>query len=149
MSSYEFALLGSILPVQRAELACAIADTVADFGLSIGEDVVIHDAESVVGRDKAAACVAAYFGNPSHVDADIVEHIARESVPIIPTIGATDDFNTYIPEFLQALNGHRRRSDDLSMTELTSTMLEAVGLLRRQRRVFISYRRVEARTAAF
>src|SRR3546814_16006263 len=35
------------------------------------------------------------------------------------------------------------------MTELASTMLECVGLLRRQRRVFVSYRRVESRAAAF
>src|SRR3546814_17543411 len=34
------------------------------------------------------------------------------------------------------------------MTELASTMLECVGLLRRQRRVFVSYRRVESRAAA-
>ena len=148
MSAYEFALLGSILPSQRAALACAIADTVADFGLSIGEDVIIHDAESVVGRNKSAACVAIYYGNPGHVDADIVKRIGRESVPIIPTIGPTENFNTHIPDFLQALNGHRRRNDDIAMTELTSAMLEAVGLLRRQRRAFITYRRVEARTAA-
>src|SRR3546814_16773733 len=34
------------------------------------------------------------------------------------------------------------------MTGLASTMLECVGLLRRQRRVFVSYRRVESRAAA-
>lgn len=34
------------------------------------------------------------------------------------------------------------------MTELAAAMLECVGLLRRQRRVFVSYRRVEARAAA-
>src|SRR3546814_2597055 len=34
------------------------------------------------------------------------------------------------------------------MTERASTMLECVGLLRRQRRVFVSYRRVESRETA-
>ena len=148
MSTYEFAILGSILPSQRTILVRAIKETVANFNLSIGQDVTIHNAESILERDKSAAFVATYFGNTDHVDADKVEHIAQESVPIIPTVGPTDDFKTHIPDFLQFLNGHRRRHDDTSMTELTSAMLEAVGLLRRQRRIFISYRRVESQTAA-
>src|SRR3546814_7207947 len=46
------------------------------------------------------------------------------------------------------LDGLTRRADDPNMTELASTMLECVGLLRRQRRVFVSYQRVESRAAA-
>ena len=148
MSAYEFAVLGLILPSQRAALVRAIEETVTDFGLRIGEDVTIYDAESIAGRDKSAAFVATYFGSPGHVDANVVEQITQENVPIIPTIGPEDDFKAHIPNVLQALNGHRRRYDDPAMTELTSVMLEAVGLLRRQRRVFISYRRTESGTAA-
>ena len=148
MSAYEFGVLGLILPCQRAALVHAIEETVTDFGLRIGQDVSFYDAENVAARDKAAAFVATYFGNPAHVDAEIVEQITQENVPIIPTVGPTDDFNANVPEVLRALNGHRRRHDDTAMTELTSVMLEAVGLLRRQRRVFISYRRAESRTAA-
>ena len=148
MSAYEFAILGSIDPYQRARLRCAIADMVADFGLSIGDEVAIHDAKSVLKRNKSAPFVAAYFGHPKHVDADIMKNIAGDSVPIIPTIGPTENFETHVPDFLQPLSGHRRRGDDPYMTELTAAMFEAVGLLRRQRRLFISYRRVESRGAA-
>lgn len=148
MSAYEFAVLGLILPCQRAALLHAIEETVTDFGLRIGQDVTFYDSESIAGRDKSAAFVATYFGSPAQVDADIVEQITQENVPIIPTVGPADDFNANVPDVLQALNGHRRRRDDTAMTELTSVMLEAVGLLRRQRRVFISYRRAESRTAA-
>ena len=148
MSTYEFAFLGLVLPCQRAALVRAIEEAVTDFGLCIGKDVAFYDAESIAERDKSAAFVAAYFGSPGYVDADIVKKITQENVPIIPTVGPEGDFNTHIPDFLQALNGHRRRHDDPAMTELTSAMLEAVGLLRRQRRVFISYRRAESRIAA-
>ncbi len=148
MSTYEFAILGWIFPRKRDLIVSAIEKSVTDFGLVIGQDVIIHDAKSVLERDKSAAFVAVYIGDSCHFDAEIVEQLLQESVPIIPTLGPKDDFNTHIPEFLQVLNVHRRRHDDPSMTELTSAMLEAVGLLRRQRRVFISYRRVESQTAA-
>src|SRR3546814_189948 len=74
--------------------------------------------------------------------------LIRASAPIIPTIAAGADFNAQIPQCLQPINGLTRRADDPNMTELASTMLECVGLLRRQRRVFVSYRRVESRAAA-
>ena len=148
MSAYEFAVLGLILPCQREALLHAIEATVTDFGLCIGQDVTFYDSESITERDKSAAFVATYFGSPAQVDTDIVEQLTQENVPIIPTVGPTDDFNANIPGILQALNGHRQRHDDTAMTELTSVMLGAVGLLRRQRRVFISYRRAESRAAA-
>src|SRR3546814_5081949 len=49
---------------------------------------------------------------------------------------------------MQGANGLRRRADDAEMRELASCLLECVGLLRQQRRVFVSYRRVESRSAA-
>ncbi len=148
LSIYEFAILGSISPPQRATLVRTIEEAVAEFDLYIGQDVTVHNAESIQERDKSAAFVATYFGNTDHIDTDILQQLVQESAPIIPTVGLADDFKTHIPDFLQVLNAHRLRQNDLSMTELTSAMLEAVGLLRRQRRAFISYRRVESQTAA-
>ena len=148
MSAYELGVFGSVSPLQRRVLACTIESMVGDFGLVLGEDVVIHDAASIVKRDKRAAFAAVYFGGPDRPEADVVREMARQSVPIIPTVGPAHDFATYLPDFLQASNGLRRRHDDPEMTELAAAMLECVGLLRWQRRVFVSYRRVESRAAA-
>ena len=148
MSVYEFGVFGSVSPPEREILKCTIENMVADFGLVLGKDIAIYDAVNIARRDKSAAFAAAYFGSLGHAEADVAQEIVRESAPIIPTIGSTDSFETHIPDFLQALNGLRRRNEDLAMTELASAMLESVGLLRRQRRVFVSYRRVESRAAA-
>ncbi|MDE0034003.1 MAG: toll/interleukin-1 receptor domain-containing protein [Deltaproteobacteria bacterium] len=148
MNIYEFGILGTFSSAQRDALAASIEEMITEFSLSLGEHVTIHDSASIAGRDKSAAFVAAYFGNPDHVDADIVKDIVHDNAPIIPTLAPTDNFDTHIPAFLQTLNGLRRRDDDPTLTELTSAMLEAVGLLRRQRRVFVSYRRVESQSAA-
>jgi hypothetical protein len=69
-------------------------------------------------------------------------------MPVIPAVGVSDGFGNEIPEILRSANGLRLRQDDPELTELAVALLECVGLLRRQRRVFVSYRRVESRSAA-
>lgn len=148
MSVYELAILGSVAPSQRDLLATTIKRMVGDFGLALQAEVILHDGTSIVDRDRRAAFAAAYFGGPNYGDEDAAREVVRTSAPIIPTIGPGGDFVTHVPEFLRASNGLRLRHEDSDMTELASALLECVGLLRRQRRVFVSYRRVESRAAA-
>jgi hypothetical protein len=110
--------------------------------------VILHDGATVKRRDKHAAFAAAYFGGTRHVDVGVARDVVRTSMPIIPTIRRPADFGTQIPDFLQSSNGLCLRADDPQMRELAVALLECVGLLRRQRRVFVSYRRVESRAAA-
>lgn len=148
MSMYELAVFGSVSPLERKTLASTIERMVGDFGLALGAEVIVHDGASIAERDMHAAFTAVYFGGPDHAEADVAREILRTSAPIIPTIGPAGDFATHVPDFLQSSNGLRCRHDDPEMAELASAMLECVGLLRRQRRVFVSYRRVESRAAA-
>lgn len=148
MSLYELALLGNLSDADRSRLSATLAEMVADFGLTIGNDVILHDAASVTGRDKHAAFAAVYFGGPSQAHGAVAAELLRASAPVIPTIDAASDFAAQIPQSLHASNGLRRRRDDPAMTELAVALLECVGLLRRQRRVFVSYRRIESRAAA-
>lgn len=121
---------------------------IEDFGLIFGQDVVVHDGDSVAGRDKRVAFAAVFFGGADCADVEMAELLMRESAPLIPTVAADGDFGRDIPVFLQSANGLKRREDDPDLAELTAALLECVGLLRRQRRVFVSYRRVESRVAA-
>jgi hypothetical protein len=148
MSIYELAILGAASPTDREILSKTIAQAVAGFGLSIGNDVVLHDGASVKTRNKKAAFAAAYFGGTNPPDQDAAKEVVTASAPVIPTVAFASDFMAEIPDFLRFANGSRRRSDDPQMAGLAAAMLECVGLLRPQRRVFVSYRRVEARDAA-
>ena len=121
---------------------------VADFGLIVGQDLLIHDANSVDSRNPHSPFAAVYFGNPNKDDEPLVRKMALHSIPIIPTIGPTGDGHDELPNFLRHLNILRRRDDDPNMTALVSALLESIGLLRHQRRVFLSYRRTEAHAAA-
>jgi hypothetical protein len=148
MSLYELAILGDATPDERIRLTNTLSELIDDFGLVVGEDVLVHDGITVVGRDKGAAFAAAYFGGDGQADIEAAQELMRNSAPVIPTVSTDDDFGRCIPGFLQATNGSRRRSEDPGMTELAAALLECVGLMRRQRRVFVSYRRIESRAAA-
>jgi hypothetical protein len=148
VSVYELGILGEVSGAEREALSNTIGRMVSEFGLTIGAEVILHGGATVRNRDKHAAFAAAYFGGPGQLDIEVAREVARSSVPIIPTVGPSGDFGTHVPEFLRAANGLRRRTDDPDLTELAVALLECVGLLRRQRRVFVSYRRIESRTAA-
>ena len=145
---YELAILGCPPEAARARIVRTIQDMVADFGLVVGHDLLIHDANSLDSRNPHSPFAAVYFGNPNKDDEPVVRNLTRFSIPIIPTIGPTSDSHDELPIFLQHLNILRRRDDDPNMTTLVSALLESIGLLRPQRRVFLSYRRTEAHAAA-
>ena len=148
MSLYELAILGRATPDETAILTATLRGMIEDFGLAIGENVRIFDGTNVAARDKHAAFAAVYFASDDPVDLDVTHEVVRSSAPVIPTVAAVSDFGRQVPIFLQSANGLRRRNDDPAMAELASALLECVGLLRKQRRVFVSYRRTESRAAA-
>jgi len=148
MGLYELAILGSVSPDDRATLTSTIGAMTKEFGLALDVDILIHDGTAARRRDAGAAFAAVYFGGEPPGDLDVTRSLVAASAPVIPTIAADGNFSEQIPEFLQSANGLKRREDDPKMTELAAALLECIGLLRRQRRIFVSYRRVESRTAA-
>lgn len=118
------------------------------FSLNVGVDVRFHDACSIHLRDRHSAFAAVYFSGAEPSDLGVISDLCRHSMPVIPAIRVGGSFGNEIPEPLRNANGLRLRADDPELTELAVALLECVGLLRRQRRVFVSYRRIESRFAA-
>jgi TIR domain len=148
VSTYEIGLLGDITNADRDILVATVARLISDFDLVAGRDVMIRTGDSFDEREGHLATAAAYFGGVLQADQELARRAFVSSLPVIPTIPVAGDFGALVPAFLQGANGLRRRSDDPEMVELAVALLECVGLLRRQRRVFVSYRRVESRNAA-
>ena len=84
MSIYELAILGAVTPGDRATLTATLADIVSDFGLTLGDDVVVHNADTLSGRHKPAAFACAYFGGNAQQDLEAAQELIRASAPIIP-----------------------------------------------------------------
>lgn len=148
MSVYEIGILGNLRQTDREALSTTLAELVEEFGLTVGTEVRIRVAGEVRERNRHAAFVAAYFGAAEQVDVELARELVRASAPVIPVIGVADDFAACVPHFLAHANASRRRSGDTRLSELAAVLLECIGLLRRQRRVFVSYRRIESRAAA-
>jgi TIR domain len=145
---YEIGLLGSVSSADRSTLLNTISSLVSDFQLTIGPGVMLRVNEDFDARDRHAATAAVYFGGAAHGGQEVARRAIAASVPVIPTIAPDGDFTVHVPAFLQGANGLRRRIDDPKMMDLGIALLECIGLLRRQRRVFVSYRRIESRNAA-
>lgn len=149
MSFYELAILGNPTEAERAALIATLETQLAEFSMALGRDVIIRDATTLHQRDPRAPLAGCVFyeGTLSPADVSAAETILRADAPLIPTIRASGGF-AGLPDSLASANGLRRHAGDHEQVELATALLECVGLLRVQRRLFVSYRRVESRAAA-
>jgi hypothetical protein len=63
-------------------------------------------------------------------------------------VPALDRFTEFVPADLRPINGMALRPEDPGLERIASVLLEGLGLLRKSRRLFISYRRVETQGIA-
>ena len=148
MALYEIILLGKVDAAYRATVTRKVSEIAAAFGMQLGTDIRLLDTADMDTRDHKSASVALYFGGDPNIDVPAYERLIAARIPIIPVVTASGSFDADIPTRLAGLNGIRLRASDPEMDELISATLECVGLLRKQRRVFVSYRREESRSSA-
>jgi hypothetical protein len=141
---YEFAVLGSPSDAQIVELETIVKKAVVQFGLRFGHEISWLVRPATFNPDPKKAAVAAFFGGrTAHPD---IENLLRKAVPVLPVVSDISKVSQEIPEVLRSLNCLDYNSGGAQ--RVATAMLECTGLLTRQRRVFLSYRREEARQAA-
>lgn len=149
MALYELIFLGDLSSRPQEPIVSSIAQTIDGFGLAIGREVAVWEGADATQRNRRAAIAAVYFHGPNTAtdEEEVIGQLLRDEVPIIPVLRSSESY-TDLPDRLSGLNG-MHFDGSLSSTEtLAAALLECVGLLRRQRRVFISYRRTESKSAA-
>lgn len=142
---YQFAVLGSPSEVQINELKQAVSHVVGMFNLRLGHEVgwEVRPAEFKPSQLQSSAAV--YFGgeDPPLVN---VEQLMKNGIPLLPVASDISRVGDEIPQQLRALNCLAYNAGGAQ--RVATALLECAGLLPRQRRVFVSYRRNEAREAA-
>ena len=101
-------------------------------------------------RDRKAPLVSVYFGGEDHPQADtdaLNDALAISSV-VVPVVSDIERFAAETPPCIRGINGMTMGSDQKSREALANIILENLGLMRRTRRLFISYKRYESSVAA-
>jgi hypothetical protein len=145
MSLYELVVMGAPSDAQVEELRHHTSRVIEPFGLRLGREVAWSVLPGAFEPDQTAPAAAAFFGGAGVSDVGLSTLLAA-GVPILPIASSDRLISAEIPAQLKVLNcmtvtGH-------GPERIATALLECVGLLPRQRRVFVSYRRDEARQAA-
>ena len=148
MAQYELIVLGSPSNDDMSALSDRLTEAAAAFGMIIPDDLAVRDAKTAGDREPAASTAALYFGGDPEVDSGLVDALEAARVPIIPIVPAGANVSATVPPEIAETNAYFADSTDKRRDRLSALALEALGLLRRQRRVFISYRRDDSREAA-
>lgn len=142
---YELALMGDPTDDQVAALVKEIEPALSAFGLRLGTDVGLDVRPLTFAPSNRTSAAAAFFGSEVASAMDVSSLLSR-AIPVLPVVSSLERVRTELPAGLWPINclaygaaGARR---------VASALLECVGLLPRQRRIFLSYRRDEARQAA-
>lgn len=142
---YELAVLGAPTATQVSELEAHISLAVKKFGLQLGRDIAWRVRPDAFNPKQKNATAAVYFCGPSAPTANLDE-LLHKSIPVLPVVSDLSAVGTDLPPILRHLNCLEYNSG--GSLRVATALLECAGLLPRQRRVFLSYRRDEARQAA-
>jgi len=145
--SYQILLLGSKDPRSDAIREC-ICDRVADLGVD-ARVVAFFDETSAATRDIRLPVMAIFLGSSSAVvDVPLIDQLIADSIVIAPVVSLLSHVASEVPLRLRHINALELGAGDAGLARVASLVLETFRLLRRERRLFISYKRDDAQPFA-
>ncbi len=145
MALYEVCLTGNPTPAQLSDVKSAVEVCLASQGKVLGVDVEWHVLPARFDPPERSAATVLFFGGKNHSTAAV--DIARaKGIPILPIVSTSPNVSKEIPPSLTSLNCLSYQ--DSGCERVATATLESLGLLPKQRRVFVSYRRTESKSVA-
>jgi hypothetical protein len=142
---YQLAVLGAPSDEQVNELEEIVTKAVQLFGLRLGHEVGWEVRPATFSPDQQKSSAAVFYGGGNAPLANVAQLLKR-GIPILPVASEPERVAAEVPELLRPLNCLSYNAS--GAPRVATALLECAGLLPRQRRVFVSYRRGEAREAA-
>lgn len=146
MALYHIAVLGKPTRAQLVALDRRIAETKRRFKLDEDDIQVAIDPAHFVPDSKSSAA-AIFFGAKGAVGVDVSSVLDLARIPVLPVASTAAQVSKQIPIGLRELNCVFYRGPG-GADRVFSALLECLGMLPRQRRVFLSYRRNESTPVA-
>ena len=147
-SEYQIGILGRP-GANHATLAGALRQQCIDLGLAPDAVAVIDEAD-IGGRDRKKPFVGIFFGYAGATDAAhlILDDLLQDSVVILPVVESLKGATGLIPPKLAHINCLESPAANPRISRIVGVAFESFRLLRSERRLFISYRRVESQGIA-
>lgn len=138
-SSYQIIALG-VLDQRFDALKEGLAARAQDLGLPLAELAFLTDSDlPIYDRNKPA--VAVYFGNAAKSASSFLDKLLTDSVIVVPVVSSKLVVSKEIPPSLIHINVIELHLNGSNLPRLVSLIFEAFRLLRKERGIFISYRR--------
>lgn len=128
----------SVFEAISSDLISRLSDCRYELGREVGLERLLGELRDF--DEKVPIVVVAFFSGEENLDIDF-----PESVSILPVVSRLEEVSRVVPERYRHINC---LSLEHGIERLTSTIMESLGLLPRQRRVFLSYKRDESRSVA-
>lgn len=148
LASYQIGLLGRPNGLKE-QLEASLRKRLADLGMV--SSTLNFISESDVGRrNRKMPFIAVFVGYQSATDVDhlVLRDLIADSVVIIPLVESIKSASSFIPSCIGHINCLEISPADPQLERVVTLLLENFQLLRSDRRLFISYRRVEAQSIA-
>ena len=145
MALYELAVLGHPNDAQIQELQRLVAEVQAQFGFDAVE-IALHICPDSFRPNRRSCAAALFIGGAAGAEVDVTAVVDPKIVPVLPVVSTEKQVPVEVPPSLRAFNCIFL--DQVPMERVFSALLECLGLLPRQRRVFLSYRRAESTAVA-
>lgn len=145
---YQLIFLGKIIDGHYNELRKCFLGRVKELGIDEACIKIIKADNFEREYDNRQPSFVFYFGDAVNKNKDsvILERLLSNGEAIYPLFFGENGFEREIPEVLSALNGHQYLLEELDT--YVNCALETLRLLRKTRKVFISYRRAESAAVA-
>ena len=138
---YQLVLLGQELDRWKSASLKEIENSFSAVGLDLAKDgEVLHGGRSTPDWDGFP--VGVWFGGFDPIDsgeAELAGQMIERGFSVFPVVEALDSFSLKVPECLRPINGQ-----EWDAIKLAADVMAGFRLVRRQRQVFISYKRSES-----
>lgn len=142
-ATYQLVLLGSQCDVWADTLLEVIRARLAEIGEGLEKALQVIHHDDIGSLKPTAPTVGVYLGGDGVMHAAQAKLFVDEALPILPVVDSLKDFSQKVPLALAPINGIAVGSSP-DFFEAANLVLENFSLLRRSRKLFISYLRAES-----
>jgi len=143
---YEIGLFGHVPEGRYKTFAGTIRKLAKPLGLK-SQIKVRKESQFAPRLDYASAVV--FFGKMGKkFDDAVLKRLMDAGTPVLPVVEDLKAFSASVPACLKPINGLLHPPGDANYLKSANLALQSLGLLPKQRRVFLSYRQAQSRAAA-